>query len=203
MPRQSVSRIGFTLVELLVAISLVAVVGTLALLLLNSTRQIAEEVEDRPPRFDSDLLALEDELLQMLPSPESDDWPSFALAEGQILQFSTLVSLGNGALVPVASRYEPDGQDTLHVQESPYLPQNRTNRIENLRSPMEFEVLLEKTWHKDWPMERAGGPEGAPQLLRARRYFPDGSISTRYLPIPGHAKVEREDTPEEENATRP
>ncbi|GEM_PF-4017951 len=190
-PRHPLRPAGFTLVEVLVAVSLVAVVGTIALLLLNSTRNVAAEVEQQMiSPMERIRVNLEEELFHLHRKLPDDNWPTFELREGQSLHFTTRLPLtGDTHRLPVVCRYEPDGTSTRRSLESPYLSSAVTNRLDMIQGPLTFEVNLNGLWVRDWPAEEPDTSGHPPVLIRL------SSRNTAYvLPIPAHMRMRAADS---------
>jgi hypothetical protein len=194
---------AFTLTEVLVAVSLVAVIGTLALLLLQSTGNVAREIgEGHPPAHLQVLNRLERDLLHLIPSPPGDPYPSFSLEKGEILKLTTLRTTPEGLRIPAICLYQPEGRVTLRIEQIP----NHTavtNRLDMLRSPLRFALTAgERSW-ADWPQEekdQEGSRENPPVLLTVSGTTTTDQTFTHRLALPSQLRVERgaaEEDPED------
>jgi len=189
--KHALTRRAFTLVELLVALSLVAVIGTLALLLLNSTRKVSAEVNAfRLSASEILLRELEQDLYHLHRKPSGKEWPPFELLEGSRLQFTTHLQLETGTRIPVACSYRPEGRGSLRIVESPYLSTGLTNRIDRLKRPLTFQLLVKEEWVSTWPPEETESAEAPPVLLRVQGDLEDGTGFSHVMAIPAHLRIE-------------
>lgn len=158
---------GFSLVEVLVALSLVAVLGTTALLLLESARRVSREVATESEDPLAPLLPpLRGELDHLLPAPPLKTLPAFTLEEeGRRLHFTTRLPDALGRLRAAEITYVATPEGAFRVQRIAHHPHSVTNRLDTAGLPLRFQVRHQDTWTEQWPPEERDA-SGPPLLLR-------------------------------------
>ncbi len=171
MSARSSSRIGFTLLEVLLAVTLTAVAATVAGAALHTARQASTRVAEfrgrtQPTQQMHDALR---DLLRHAPPAEQVDEPLFALRVGP--DADTLVFLSRGVQQPFGTGavwrvqlYTDSAGLTLRaepVHGSP-VQQQRLPSVEwHVPAASDLNVALASfegsglTWRRDWPLERA------------------------------------------------
>ena len=157
---------GFSLVEVLVALSLVAILGTTALLLLESTRRVSTQIVFEPPDPLGDIVhTMRRELDHLIPQPVPEELPGLTLDNGSHLSFTAHLTDGQGGRVTQKIEYLslPEGLLRIH---RPYLDSGSvTNRLDTLGTELTFSLRSQDIWTGDWPPEDNNGA-GTPTLLR-------------------------------------
>jgi prepilin-type N-terminal cleavage/methylation domain-containing protein len=182
---------AFSLIEVLVATSLVAVVGTMAFLILESTRQVAEEVRGIPSRpFEQLTQNIQRELDNLLPRPGTKDLPSFSLDQGMNLTFTTQERDKEGQFQVYAVAYLHEESHTLQIYTRYPDGLAVTNVLNTLSSPLRFEVWTEEMWVEMWPPEEKNR-QGVPARIRIGMEGEMEGDRLRELYIPASYGVEK------------
>lgn len=184
------SHHAFTLIEVLIAVSLAGVVTAVALLLLHTTFQVTEEV--RSPLFteeDTFRQALQTELDHLLVRPPFEDQPPLELSGEEGLTLVSLLPDDRG--IPQATRvqYRLEGTALLRIAERALLPTATTNLL--FQSVQRFSVtaVQEGRVEEEWPPEKESGPPARIQM-ELKRYNRESFEST--WDIPAAFRIETE-----------
>lgn len=199
---------GFTLVELLVAMTIVAVIGVIALTGLSTALQqqaIAEERSQRWRDIQFALHVITQDLAQLHPRTARDEsgetWQPSFLA-GVTEQFAVELSRGGwanpaglprGHVLRVAYDWEESG-NTLVRFHWPALDRTRTTppvRTELLTGVEEIQIrLLDRNgqWHAEWPPLDMPAPDSLvmpPRLVEFNLYLEDFGHLWRTVEVGG------------------
>jgi len=176
---------GFTLVELLVALSLLSVLVLLAGLLLGSARGLALALGEPSREPPSPLPPLQDDLNRLQRGPPGEEYPELLLDPVEGLRFRRLSRDESGWMYPEELHIPPltDGQ-LLRISrpaggEGPWV----TNRIRSGLRDWRLRVISEGEALDIWPP--ADGREAPlPRRLAAGWETNDAQIRTGSLLIP-------------------
>ena len=188
------------MVEVLVALSLVAVLGTTALLLLESTRRVSDDVAREPKNLSRSVIApLRLELDHLLPDPPLESLPTFTLEnDGRLLRFTTRLPDEAGRLRAVELAYisTPDG--AFRVHRPLHHAHGVTNRLDTAGRPPRFAAERDGDWQSTWPPEE---PQTSGPPSRLRLTLPGaGDDLSHTLFIPASLRVSgREENTADEN----
>lgn len=190
------SERGFTLVELLIAMAIVAVIGVIALTGLSTVMQQQAIAEERTQRWRDIQFAMHviaQDLAQVHPRAARDEsgeaWEASFLV-GPNEQFAVELSRGGwtnpaglprGHVLRVAYDWEPDGS-TLVRFHWPSIDRTLTTppaRTELLTGVDDIQIrLLDRNgqWHREWPPLDLSPPDSlvtAPRLVEFNVYLED------------------------------
>jgi len=123
-------RSGFTLVEVLVALSLAGVVVAIAFLLLHTTNQVTVELR-QPLGSAFDVLEAEvrKDVDHLLPRVELEDDVPLSLSEEEGLHLISLREDVNGIPHPYLIHYRKEGSDIYRIHEGGIPVQSSTNLV--------------------------------------------------------------------------
>ena len=194
-PNRSSER-GFTLVELLIAMAIVAVIGVIALTGLSTVMQQQAIAEERAQRWRDIQFAMHviaQDLAQVHPRAARDEsgetWEASFLV-GPNEQFAVELSRGGwtnpaglprGHVLRVAYDWEPDGS-TLVRFHWPSIDRTLTTppaRTELLTGVDDIQIrLLDRNgqWHREWPPLDLSSPDSlvtSPRLVEFNVYLED------------------------------
>ncbi|WFB36226.1 prepilin-type N-terminal cleavage/methylation domain-containing protein [Kiritimatiellota bacterium B12222] len=213
------SRRGFSLIEVLVAISLASIVMALAWIVLDSTQKVSIEI-DRPIGHPWQPLAsqLQFEFDRLLPEPVELEDPPLRFNPEEGLQFVALLPNDQGIPLQTQVHYLQEDQNLLRISTSGFPPSTQTNRVLNgLRT---FEVLAypegipedadqaDELKLLEWPEEKEEDPEMEETEEEDKNPFPaqlkvefisiQGSRFIRSFYLPASFRIEKEDQAEKE-----
>jgi len=197
---------GFTLIEILVAVAIVAVIGVIALGGLSQVIQqqtIARERADRWREIQFAVRMVMQDLAQIHPRPARDElgegWQPSVLANPNA-QFALEVSRGGwanptgfprGTVLRVAYDWEDGTLVRYHwpvMDRAPGTPPIRTDLLENVAN-VEIEFMDQGgEWHFDWPPVEMAGAEALvarPRLIRFALDLDDFGLITRLVETGG------------------
>jgi len=197
---------GFTLIEILVAVAIVAVIGVIALGGLSQVIQqqtIARERADRWREIQFAIRMVMQDLAQIHPRPARDElgegWQPSVLANPNA-QFALEVSRGGwanptgfprGSVLRVAYDWEDGALVRYHwpvMDRAPGTLPIRTNLLENVAN-VEIEFMDQGGgWHFDWPPVEMAGAEtlvARPRLIRFALELEDFGLITRLVETGG------------------
>lgn len=197
---------GFTLIEILVAVAIVAVIGVIALGGLSQVIQqqtIARERADRWREIQFAVRMVMQDLAQIHPRPARDElgegWQPSVLANPNA-QFALEVSRGGwanptgfprGSVLRVAYDWEDGTLVRYHwpvMDRAPGTPPIRTDLLENVAN-VEIEFMDQGgEWHFDWPPVEMAGAESLvarPRLVRFALELEDFGLIERLVETGG------------------
>ncbi len=169
-------RRGFSLVEVLVALALLALVLTLASALLQAAARHGEAMLPRPPSSTRLLAdALQDDLDWLHRDPLPPGTPSLLLETNTLTLARTRPPPNDPALLERQYRLSDDGTTLLRIDRLPPAPLAETNAVLDRITQFLLEAREGSTWQPSWPSEAVSPPtllrlhitrEGEPPLTR-------------------------------------
>ncbi|MDF3129412.1 prepilin-type N-terminal cleavage/methylation domain-containing protein [Kiritimatiellaeota bacterium B1221] len=178
---------GFSLIELLIALSLVSVVMALAWIILDSTRQVADEIQTPiEPPLQPLWNQLEFEFDHHLPQPTNTKFPSLRFSEKTGLEMISLLPGPENVPLQTELHYWVDEEGlkkSIHIS---YPPTAQTNLIT-------ADVASLRVWARrgeeeilHYPLEQK---TALPHIIKMELRSADGTSFTRewFLPSSLHA----------------
>ncbi len=184
---------GFTLVELLVALSLLSVLVLLAGLLMSSARGLARTLGEPPPGQPSPLLSLQEDLLLLLRASPGENTPELLLHPVEGLRFRKIASDASGWFYAEEIHIPPlvDGQllriSRPATEESTWV----TNRIHTGLQEWRLLVVSGEALEEVWPPEDKGDAP-LPRQMAAEWAEENGELKSGPLLIPSALRYKPE-----------
>ena len=148
-------RRAFTLVELLIALALTAVVMGLAWIVMDSTRKVSLEIEqpvDRP--VDAFWQQLQWEFDRLLPSPVNTKRPPLRFSPENGLEMVALLPDADGIPLQTELHYFLKEKELFKIRQSGFPPTAQTNPV--FTAVQHFAVLVQSEGQDvtEWPPEK-------------------------------------------------
>ncbi len=193
---------GLSLVELLVALSLLSVVTLMGWLMLASIRNIADELlTETPDTLDRALSGFENDLAHLVRSMAPDGDPDFQLDPDGTAKWLTTAPGEHGRDIPLEVTYLPPDNEG-HWRRAVRFPgqtQAQTNLLHSAVQHLALSAYLEENlWSPKWPPETTNdspAPGNAPpRLLRFEVETTDGTRVHGNFLIPAAMRIDPPDT---------
>lgn len=183
------SRKGFTLIELLLALALTSVVTALAWIVLDSTRNVSEEISAPVENPLEPLWAeLQFEYDRLLPKPVKAEIPALRFADDTGLEMVSL--LPNTREIPLQTElhYFVKESQLLRVSRILVPPLSETNLIARQVTALRIRAHNPDAVTDKWPPEKSGP---LPHRLTVELVFANGSSQSRDFFIPASMRMEK------------
>ena len=188
------SRAAFSLVELLVALSLLGVLLAVAGLLLGGAQRVTDIItRETPHTAETFARVLQYDLDRLLRAPLPVDTPGLTLDPEKGMSFPALLPDSDGILRHHRVAYLWDDAEAIRrVQESFSPPQAVTNVVLQAVQRRAITLRHEQEWQPVWPPET---DSTLPSLLRLEVEVTGEEPLLRDLVIPAAFRVKPEPTP--------
>lgn len=186
------TRRGFSLIEVLVAVSLVTVVISLAWILLESVRQVADEIE-MPIENSADPFwsQLQKEIDQLLPDPVQHDMPALRFSPKEGLEMISLLQNEKGIPLETKIHYFTDDDILMKITENGFPLNARTNVVAESVSTIRSHALQDDQKIPVWPPE---DEHPLPARVEVELETVERTTLTRVFFIPASLKYEPENS---------
>ncbi|MCC5849312.1 MAG: prepilin-type N-terminal cleavage/methylation domain-containing protein [Verrucomicrobia bacterium] len=192
---------GLSLIELLVALSLLSVVTLMGWLMLASIRNIADELlAESPDTLHEALAAFENDLAHLIRSMEAEGDPDFQLKSDGTAKWLTATAGATGHAIPTRVSYlPPDNEGNWRrTAQAAGQTQIQTNLLYSAVQSLTLSVYREEeTWSPEWPPEASADVPSStalPKLIRVDMETTDGQTVRRNFLVPAAMRLVPPDT---------
>jgi|GEM_PF-1969907 len=186
---------GFSLIELLIAVSLLAVVMSLAFMVLDSARRVAEEISG-PSGSPAEPFwtQLQSEFDHILVTPVQMDRPPLRFSEDEGLELVSLLPNPQGIPLETFVQYYVEDEQLLKITASGYPLVAETNIVAEAISVIRSQGLIEDQEFMDWPDE---DENPLPPRIQIELETDSREILQREFYLPASFRIESDDPLEE------
>lgn len=186
---------GFSLIELLIAVSLLAVVMSLAFMVLDSARRVAEEISG-PSGSPAEPFwtQLQKEFDHILVSPVQMDRPPLRFSEDEGLELVSLLPNPQGIPLETFVQYYVEDDQLLKITASGYPLVAETNIVAEAISEIRSLGLIEDKEFVDWPDE---DENPLPPRIQIELETDSREVLQREFYLPASFRIESDDPLEE------
>jgi len=186
---------AFTLVELLIALTLVSVVMALAWMVLDSTRKVTEEIGAPVTNpVEQVWSGIQYELDRLLPDPQPSDIPGLQFTDDTGLELVSLVPGPEGIPLQTELHYQINQSKLLKISIRNAPPLSQTNVIAQGVTAFRIRGHKDESEIESWPPEEE---KPLPSRLSAELQLSDGSVYTRDFHLPASFRAK---TPEQKES---
>jgi prepilin-type N-terminal cleavage/methylation domain-containing protein len=145
---------GFSLIELLIAVSLVAGVMSIAFMILDSARRVAEEISGPSGSpVEPFWTQLQSEIDRILPSPVQLDTPPLRFSKNEGVELVSLLPDPQGIPLETHLHYYVADEQLLRVSTRGFPLVAETNIVAVAISEFRAQALIEDQVFDEWPKE--------------------------------------------------